>query len=106
MLTIPKAPLPDDHPAREPNDTNYRIIQKVAWDLLSDADVAAKFYEFPIETLEDLVEATKRCCAKRHIDYGRNEKVPFNIVHRATASVWFKFRHPELVDRSDERKKG
>lgn len=105
MLTIPRTPRPDD-PSLKPNDDNYRVIQAAAWDLLRNADVAAKFYEFPIETLEDLVEATKRFCARRHIDYGRNEKVPFNIVHRATASVWFKFRHPEIVGRADERNKG
>ncbi len=92
MLSVP-TPLPDDHPSRQPHGHNRQVIERVAWELMRDRDLAGKYYEFPLDAMEDLVEATKRYCAKKGIDYGRNDQVPFNVVQTVALSVWFKFHH-------------
>jgi hypothetical protein len=52
-----------------------------------------------IEDESELIEAVKRACALRFIDYGRHEDVPVDTVHRACASALFKHRNPELMRR-------
>ncbi len=88
------------HPnlASEPNGTNYGVIAKAARELLVDGDLAAKYLGgIPVETLEDLIEATKSFCARRKIDIGRRDPVPFDIVCRACMSEWLKFHRPDIT---------
>ena len=87
----------------EPNGSNYHIVSRVARDLLLDRELAAKYLEGPIDTQTDLVEATKRFCARKHIDYGRHDQVPFDVVHRACASEWLKFTNPGIAAGTDAR---
>jgi hypothetical protein len=79
-----------DAASRAPNGSNFHIIQKVAWDLITDPTLARKYLEVPIETESDLVDATKNFCGKHRIEYGRRDVVPFDVVHRACAAVWAK----------------
>jgi hypothetical protein len=62
--------------AKAPNGNNFKPIVAVVWELLRDGI-----------TFDDLVEATKQRCAELAIDYGRHDAVPFDVVHRAVASV-------------------
>jgi hypothetical protein len=84
--------------ASAPNGTNYGVIAKAARELLADGDLAAKYLGgIPLETLEDLIEATKSFCARRKIDIGRRDPVPFDIVGRACTSEWLKFHRPDIT---------
>jgi hypothetical protein len=74
--------------ARRPSeDGNYAVVANVARRLLGEHD---------FENESELVDAVKDACAAAKIDYGRHEDVPFDVVHRACASEWFKHRHPEM----------
>jgi hypothetical protein len=74
--------------AKAPNGNSYKPIAAVARELLKEQ-------EFTTEA--DFIEATKQKCADLGIDYGNDSAVPFDVVHRATASEWFKHRNPSLV---------
>lgn len=90
--------------ASEPSGTNYGVIAKAARELLADADMAAKYLGgITVETLEDLIEATKSFCARRKIDIGRRDPVPFDIVARACASEWLKFHRPDITSGASNR---
>ena len=70
--------------AREPNGNgNYRVIQRVAMDLLNQRQ---------FDSENDLVDAVKWACADRCIDYGAHPDVGTHVVHRACASAWTKAR--------------
>jgi hypothetical protein len=60
--------------AKEPNGDNVRNIKKLAIDLLAETG-RLPFGEF--------VERVKQRCADLRIDYGRDEAVPDDVVHRA-----------------------
>lgn len=97
--TQPRLPIPQglkddrrDRASREPNGNNYHVICRVARDLLADPALASKYLESPIETEGDLVEATKRFCAAKKIDYGRRDSVPFDVAYRACNWEWLKAR--------------
>lgn len=101
--TQPRLPTPlavtspkSDH-AQQPSGTNFHVIARAARELLAERDLAAKYLEGPIESESDLVEATKRFCAQKKIDYGRSDAVPFDVVHRACASEWLKFHRPDIA---------
>lgn len=85
--------------AREPHDGNYKVIERLAFEL-----VAKGFWEwdgerFDIKTEADLVTAVKDTASRLGIDYGWHPDVATNVVHRACASEWFKHTHPRAVGR-------
>lgn len=75
--------------AQEPNPNgNYRVIERLAGEV-----VRAGFWEFggarfDITTEADLVHAVRDLCAEKHIDYGAHPDVAVDVVHRACASAW------------------
>ena len=63
------------------------------------------------ESQGNLTEATKRRCAELGIDYGRDDRVPFDVVHRQVASnwtCWFVIRGggPRPRDRARHERRG
>ena len=78
------------HLARLPApDGNFRVINALAADLLQ----VGEWKTVPgdatkIESIADLIEATKTECARRQIDYGQSDTVPFDVVHRAATAAW------------------
>ena len=63
--------------AKEPNGDNVGVITKLAFETMT----ALKLYKG--EQCSELIEEVKQRCAELGIDYGRNDAVPFNVVHRA-----------------------
>lgn len=89
------APTPSStRQAKEPNGTNFKVIRRIAIELLKAGS------RLP---WADLVEAVKQECANRQIDYGRHDQVPFRVVHQACASAEFDvFVKPKLGMPSDD----
>lgn len=63
---------------KEPNNTNFQPIRKLAIEI---------FTAHPEMQWPDFVEEVKTRCAGLQIDYGRDDRVPFNVVHRACAAA-------------------
>lgn len=64
--------------AKEPNKTNFHPIRKLAIEVL----IAQ-----PGLAWADFVEEVKTQCGALRIDYGRDDAVPFDVVHRACAAA-------------------
>jgi hypothetical protein len=89
--------------AREPNRDNAKAVALQVRYLLEHPEEATRLLgrDSPIAWTQDgmnlsatlesqgnLIEATKRRCAQLGIDYGRDDRVQFDVVHRQVASVW------------------
>ena len=89
--------------AREPNGDNSRAVGRQVCHLLEHPKDAQRLLglDTPLVWVHDptdvaatgesqgnLIEATKRRCAQLGIDYGRDARVPFDVVARQVAKHW------------------
>lgn len=85
--------------ANEPNDDNYHIVAKLAFDLAEQGWWEFHGQRFSIETESELILALKDECARLRIDRGNHREVDSDVIYRAAASEWFKRTHPEISGR-------
>jgi hypothetical protein len=95
----PKAMVDIARLSRAPNDDgNYRVIAKLAFDLLERGWWQAAGQRFVINSEMTLVDALKDECGRLRI-----ERADADVVYRAASSEWFKYRNPAIAGRTKTR---